>query len=72
MGQAAGRNFAVGPDEQLQHSKQSASSSVLLAERIRKMPVESGANRKISNILKPLLEGNAEHFDETHDLQGVE
>ena len=63
---------AVDDTEKPPSSKKSASSSVLLAEKIRKLPVEKSINRKITDILKPLLEASATNFDETCDLQGVE
>ena len=59
-------------EEAGQDSRQSADSSLVLAEKIRKLPMEKAANRKISKILRPLLEPPMDNFNETQGFHGVE
>lgn len=62
-----------GLDEEAgQNSQQSANSSLVLAEKIRKLPMEKAANRKIANILRPLLEPPTGNFNETQDFSGID
>lgn len=68
-----GPTYDQGLDEEGgRHSRQSPSSSLVLAEKIRKLPMEKAANRKISNILRPLLGPPPDNFNETQDFHGID